>query len=234
MIEGKKVLAVVPARSGSKGIPDKNMSKVGGLSLIARTGDVLSAIPWLDRKIISTDSPRYSEEGLGHGLDAPFLRPSNLSGDVSTALEMILHALQECENIDNCQYDLIIIAEPTSPLRIPEDIEATVKALLGSNADSALTVSKIDTKCHPHKVFSISKERLIFYSSQGKSVSARQSLEPLYSRNGLGYCFRRETLLLKKELITENSIPVITTRPVANIDEPLDLLWAEFLLERLS
>jgi CMP-N-acetylneuraminic acid synthetase len=232
VIEGYSVLAVVPARSGSKGIPDKNMASLGGASLIARAGHVLGQVPWIDRRIISTDSARYAKEGMAHGLDAPFLRPPELSADHSAAREMILHALQACERIDEREYDLIIIAEPTSPFRESVDIETSMWMLLESGADAAVTVSRIDTKTHPHKIFSIKEGRLQYFAEEGSQVTARQTLEPLYARNGLCYCFRREILLSKGALITENTISIVTERPVVNIDEPLDLLWAEFLFEK--
>ena len=233
MLAGQTVLAVVPARSGSKSIPDKNMARIGGLSLIARAAKVLSQIPWIDRSVISTDSQRYADEASAHGLDAPFLRPENLSTDSTGAFETILHALETCEQMDHRNYDLIVVAEPTSPLRQTEDIEVTVKRLLESRADTALTVSRIDTKCHPNKAFRILDGCLAFYTPVGKQITARQQLEPLYARNGLCYCFRRETLVVKKCLLPDNSVPVITERCVANIDEPIDLLWAEFLIDKL-
>jgi CMP-N,N'-diacetyllegionaminic acid synthase len=232
MIEGLSVLAVVPARSGSRGIPDKNMASLGGRSLIARAAQVLSQVPWIDRRVISTDSARYAEEAMAYGLDAPFLRPAELSTDQAGAFETIVHALETCERLDGCRYGVVIVAEPTSPFRDPADIESAMQALLRSGADSAVTVSRIDTKTHPHKVFSISEGRLRYFSDEGKRVTARQSLSPLYARNGLCYCFRRETVVKKRALITDNTVSVITERPVVNIDEPLDLLWAEFLLER--
>lgn len=232
MIDGLRVLALVPARSGSKGIPDKNLARIGGRSLIARAGATLGQIPWIDRRVISTDSRLYAEEGRVYGLEAPFLRPAELSTDKAGALETFIHALETCERLDGQRYDLLIVTEPTSPLREPGDIETTVRALLRTGADSAVTVSRLDTKTHPHKIFSIADGRLRYFSAQGAGVTARQSLEPLYSRNGLCYCYRRETLLTKQALITDNTVSVITERPVANVDEPLDLLWAEFLLER--
>ena len=234
MFESMKVLAVVPARSGSKGIRDKNMAPVGGLSLIARAGVVLGQIPWIDRRIISTDSERYAEEGRRYGLEAPFIRPRELSTDSAGALDTFAHAIESCEQLDGQRYDLLIVTEPTSPLREPADIEATVKALLTTGADAAVTVSRLDTKTHPHKVFIIVDGLLQYFSDKGAGVTARQSLAPLYSRNGLCYCYRRETLLTKRALITDNTVSVITERPVANVDEPLDLLWAEFLLEQAN
>lgn len=234
MIEGLTVLAIVPARSGSKSIPDKNMARLVGLSLIARAGKVLSQVPWIDRRVISTDSERYAEEARAYGLEAPFLRPPELSTDRAGALETFVHALETCERLDRQPYALVIIAEPTSPLREPADIELTVKTMLKTGADSAVTVSRIDAKCHPHKVFSVVEGRLRYFSEKGKSIQGRQALAPLYARNGLCYCFRRETLLRQRALITDNTASVITERPVANVDEPIDLLWAEFLLEKLQ
>jgi CMP-N,N'-diacetyllegionaminic acid synthase len=234
MLENQTVLAVVPARSGSKSLPDKNMAQLGGLSLIAWAAKILSQIPWIDRRVISTDSPRYADEARLHGLDAPFLRPAPLSSDTATALDTMTHALETCEVIDGRTYDLVIVAEPTSPLREMRDIESTVKELLRTGADTALTVSPIDTKYHPNKALQVSRGLVKFYTPQGKTITRRQELESLYSRNGLCYCFRRETLLIKKSLITENAVAVITDRPIANIDEPIDLLWAKFLLERLQ
>lgn len=231
MILGQRVLAIVPARSGSKGIPDKNMSVVGGCSLIARAATVLKQIPWIDRRILSTDSDRYAAEATRYGLATPFLRPASLSSDTATALDTFVHALEACEKLDGAPYDLVVVTEPTSPLREASDIEATVTALLESDADSAVTVTQIDTKTHPDKVLRIEAGKLRFYTDQGITVTTRQVLQPLYCRNGLCYAFKRSTLLEKRALITGNTTSVITTRPVANIDEPLDLLWAEFLLE---
>lgn len=232
MIRDQRVLAIVPARGGSKGIPDKNLAVVGGLSLIARAAMVLAKVPWIDRRIISTDSPRYVEEAMRYGLAAPFLRPAFLSGDTATALDTFVHALDGCETVDGVRYDVVVVTEPTSPLREPADIEATVTSLLESEADSAVTVSRLDTKTHPDKVFSIESGRLRFYTEQGMTVTTRHALQPLYARNGLCYAFKRATLVEKHALITQNTVSVVSHRPVANIDEPLDLLWAEFLLDR--
>jgi CMP-N,N'-diacetyllegionaminic acid synthase len=230
--EGYSVLAIVPARSGSKGIANKNMALVGGMSLIARAGEVLARLPWIDRKIISTDSPDYAAEGRSHGLDAPFLRPAHLSGDKAGAFDMIVHALEACEQLDGRQYDVIVLTEPTSPLREPSDVDRTVNKLLESDADSAITVSRLDTKFHPDKIIVVSDGLVNFYSHIGKAIVGRQQLESLYCRNGLCYAFRRVTLLTHRALITRNTAAVLTERPIANIDEPIDLLWAQFLYER--
>ena len=92
MLDGMNVLAIVPARSGSKGIPNKNICELSGISLIGWAGLCLSKLKWLDGKIISTDSKDYAEEGKRYGLDAPFLRPENLSTDTSNIYDTVVHA----------------------------------------------------------------------------------------------------------------------------------------------
>src|SRR5437868_944736 len=100
MLRDRRVLAVVPARSGSRGIPDKNLRELDGMSLIGRAGATLGELPFIDRRIISTDDERYAAEGRRFGLDAPFLRPAELSTDEATAVDTVLHALHEVEAHD--------------------------------------------------------------------------------------------------------------------------------------
>ena len=126
MIATTRILAVVPARSGSKGIPDKNMQALGGNSLIARAGLTLKACPSVDRAIISTDSPRYAAEGRTHGLDAPFLRPPELSTDTAGAVETVIHAMNAAETHYGEFFGIVLIVEPTCPLRRPDDIEGAL------------------------------------------------------------------------------------------------------------
>src|SRR4051812_13645455 len=116
MIASRRVLAVVPARSGSKGIPDKNMQVVAGRSLIAHAAWTLKACPTVDRSIISTDTQAYADEGVAHGLDAPFLRPAHLSHDTAGAVETMIHAVGAAQAHYGEQFDLIAIVEPTCPL----------------------------------------------------------------------------------------------------------------------
>ena len=235
MLDGKNVLAIVPARSGSKGIPNKNMRKVLGISLIGRAGLCLSELNWLDGKIISTDSKDYAEEGKRYGLDAPFLRPENLSTDTSNTYDGVVYALNEAEKFYNKRFDVVILAEPISPLRKPEDLEGATKKLIASHADSVVTVCHLNSKCHPAKALSINDdERLVFYEERGAKVVNRQSLEPLYWRNGVCYVINRESLLENSWFFTDNTLPFIIDREIVNIDHPIELEWAEFLLKKHS
>lgn len=231
MIANTRVIAVVPARSRSKGIPDKNMQALGGHSLIARVGLTLQKCSSVDRAIISTDSPAYAEEGRAHGLDAPFLRPPELSTDTAGAVETVIHAVNSAETYYGEFFGIVLIVEPTSPFRRPDDIEGALKLIVESGADSVVTVSRIDTKYHPHKVLKIERERLTFYDMGGAAVNTRQSLVPLYYRNGACYVLTRQCLLEQKVIFSANTVPYVIDRLIMNIDEPLELEIARYFME---
>jgi CMP-N,N'-diacetyllegionaminic acid synthase len=230
MLQGRRVLAVVPARSGSKGILDKNIQILGGLSLIGWAGEVLKKIPWIDTRIISTDSELYAKEARKHGLESLFIRPDNISGDRATAIDTVIHAVEQAESHYKINFDIILIIEPTSPYRLSEDINGATKLLINSSSDSVVCVAPIDTKYHPHKVFKISENGMLsFFDKKGEKIQARQQLETLYARNGICYALTRDCIMIKKSIINKKTIPYIVKHYVINIDEPIDLEWAEFL-----
>lgn len=233
MYRDRCVLAVVPARSGSKGLPGKNMADLGGVSLIGRAGQCLGALPWLDRAVISTDDAGYAAEGERFGLSAPALRPAELASDAAGAVETVTHALQVAEDAFGERYDVVLIVEPTSPLRRPEDIEACVELLVDTGADSTLTVSMLSKKYNPRKVFALRSDGVVrFYEADGAAVVNRQELGDLYWRNGACYALTRACLLERRRVITDDSRAVVIGRELVNIDEPIELEWARFLLAR--
>lgn len=233
MYHGRKILAVVPARSGSKGIPHKNMKKIQGKSLIAHAARLLAGLKWLDARVISTDSKAYAAEAKRHGLDAPFLRPSDLSADSSGAVETMQHALRACEEHYETRFDVILIIEPTSPLRTKRDLEDCLKLLEKTGADSTLTVSPLSTKSHPNKIFTLDEARVKYFGQDGSRIQSRHQLSGKYFwRNGLCYALTRECLMEKQAIITDHTTAVVVDRSVSNIDDPLDLEWAEILMRR--
>jgi CMP-N,N'-diacetyllegionaminic acid synthase len=232
MWEGKRILAVVPARSGSKGVVDKNMRQLDGVSLIGRAGMVLAELDYLDARIISTDSDVYIEEGERYGLEAPFRRPSGLSGDGAGIVETMQHAVRESERHFSVHFDAVLIIEPTSPFRSAEDVTRTVRRLVESGADSAVTVSRVPTKFHPDKLLVERDGRLGFYTETGKSIIGRQMLSkgPLL-KNGLCYAITRECLMNESAVFTDDTVAVVVDREVVNVDDELELAWAELLLK---
>ena len=232
MFDGRTVLAVVPARGGSKGIPKKNLREVGGVSLVGRAGDLARSLRWLDAAVLSTDDPEIAEEGKRHGLDAPFLRPADLSGDLAGSHGVWRHAWLAAEDHYGKRFDLSILLEPTSPLRRGEDVTATVKTLLGGRHKSAATVSPAPAHFTPHKCLTVAGGRIGFYHPQGAQHATRQTIPTYYFRNGVCYALMRDTLMQEDAIIGDDCAAVIIDRPIVNIDDPFDLELAEFVLQR--
>jgi CMP-N,N'-diacetyllegionaminic acid synthase len=233
MIDGRTILAVVPARGGSKSIPGKNLKLVGGMSLVARAASVANALPIIDAAIISTDEPEIAAEGRAHGLDAPFLRPAELATDTSTSVDMWRHAWLAAEAHYSKRFDLSVLLEPTSPLRRPDDVERTLRALIGAGAPAAATVSPMPAHYTPHKTLKINENGEIdFYLEGGAKHSLRQGIPAYFGRNGLCYAVTREHLVDQGCIIDRGAVAVVIYRPVVNIDDMFELELAEWLLER--
>ncbi|HQU28275.1 MAG TPA: acylneuraminate cytidylyltransferase family protein [Nitrospirales bacterium] len=230
-----KVLAVVPARGGSKGIPRKNLCQVGGRSLIAHAGATVKALPWIDHAIISTDDAAMLEEGKQYGLDAPFLRPSNLAQDTTTAVDTWRHAWLASEAVYNCQFDLSVWLQPTTPLRTPEEVERTVQALVEGHHQAAATISRVPGHFTPQKILTVDGQHLIhYYLQDGAQHTGRQTIPAYYYRNGICYAVTRATLIDKGLIIEQDCVGVLIDRPILNIDEPLELALADLLASQSS
>jgi len=189
VIENIKILAVCPARGGSKGIPLKNLVPFLGVPLVARVGHLVSEISIIDRAIVSTDHPEIADVARQSGLDAPFFRPENLSGDQISDAQVLIHALKEMERIDKVQYDIVVMLQPTSPLRRKEHIVQAIEMLVHEHWDAVWTISETDSKHHPLKQLKVEANQLSYYDPNGHQIIARQQLTSLYHRNGVAYAF---------------------------------------------
>jgi len=235
VIDGLRVLAVVPARGGSKGLPRKNLLPVGGVPLVARVGDVVRGCPSVDRTVVSTDDEEIAAVAVASGIDAPFRRPEALSGDRIGDVEVLQHALAATEVDDGTHYDIILMLQPTSPLRTSEEVEESLARLVADDLDAVWTVSPTDGKSHPVKQLELDEDRapglLAHHHPDGAAVIARQQLSALWHRNGIAYVLRRATLE-SGTLMGVRTGGFVIEHPVANIDDALDLAWADFLLSR--
>jgi len=232
--DGLNVLAVVPARGGSKSIPRKNLCLVGGISLVGKAAQVADSLSWVDKAMLSTDDGEIAKEGLSHGLEVPFMRPEELAGDLSTSVDVWRDAWVKSERHYGMQFDISILLEPTSPLRRPEDVERTVAALLDGDHLAAVTISKAPAHFTPHKCLTVNAGGEIgFYLENGALFSIRQKIpESYYYRNGVCYAVRREAVVYKGQILEERCAAVIIDRPLVNIDEPFDLEMAEWLINK--
>ena len=229
--ERLRTLAVVPARGGSKGLPRKNVLPVGGVPLIARVGAVVSDCPSIDRTVVSTDDEEIAAVAVAAGIDAPFRRPVELSGDLIGDIDVLQHALAATEADDGTHYDVIVMLQPTSPLRTAAQVEAAIAMLVTDGLDAVWTVSPTDGKAHPLKQLRLEGGRLTYDHPDATSIVARQQLAPLWHRNGVAYVLRR-SCLDQGLLLGARTGGLVIDGPVANIDDALDLAWADFLLAR--
>jgi CMP-N-acetylneuraminic acid synthetase len=231
--QDKTVLVVVPARGNSKGIPRKNLQRVGGLSLIAHAARTAAALPWIDAAILTTDDEEMAEEGRKFGLDVPFLRPPELSTDTATSIDTWRHAWLECERHYGKRFDVSLLLQPTTPLRRPEEVERTLKTLVEGNHRAAATVGRVPTDFSPARCLTLGEDgTLSFYSSEGANVTRRQDFPPLYFRDGTCYAVTRESLVDRGQIVEEDCAAVLIDHFVVNIDEPFELELAEFMLAR--
>ncbi len=231
-LRGLTVLAVVPARGGSKSIPHKNLAHVGGISLVGRAGDLAAGLDWVDRAIISTDDEEIAAEAVKYGLDAPFMRPEELAGDKSTSNDMWRHAWLAAEDYYGIRFDVSILLEPTSPLRRAEDVKLTVQTLVDSGHKAAATLSPTQTHFAPQKTLQLDdRGNLKPYLPVGRTA-LRQDIPDYYHCNGICYALRRATLVDEGHVMEEDCIAVVINRPLVNIDDPFELELAEWMLER--
>lgn len=232
-LEGKKILCVVPARGGSKSIPKKNLAKVCGVSLVGHAGRTLQKLPWVDAKVLSTDDDAIAAEGRRHGLDTPFMRPAELASDTATSLQMWQHAWLASEKHYGTRFDISLLIEPTSPLRLPEDLERTAQRVAKDGYPAAVTVSRTPAHFTPQKALIVDEQGNIDYyiGKEGRQFHNRQAIPAYFHRNGICYAVSRP-FLLQENLILDGARPVIIDRPVVNIDEEIELELAEWFMAR--
>ena len=225
------MLAVVPARGGSKGIPRKNMCKLGSLSLIGWAAKTVAELSWIDTAVLSTDDLEMAEEGRRHGLEAPFLRPEALASDTASSAEMWRHAWCESERHFGQRFDISILLQPTTPLREASDVERTVQAMVDGNHCAAATVSRLPGHYTPEKCLTVDANGVIgFYQEAGATYTARQSIPEYYHRNGACYAVTRETLVDHGHIVEKDCVAVEIEEYTVNIDDPIELQMAEFML----
>lgn len=234
MIQGLSVLAVVPARGGSKGVPLKNLREVAGRSLVARVGDVIADVPEIDRAVVSTDHAGIAKAAEEAGIAAPFMRPESISGDFIGDLDVLTHALEASEKVDGRRYDIVVMLQPTSPLRTAAQVSATIRMLVEGNWDSVWTVSPSDSKAHPLKQLKVSDGAMDYYDPAGSQIIARQQMGTVYHRNGISYALKRECLLGQRTIKGQRSGALIIEGHHVSIDTEWDFKLVEFVLEHMG
>ena len=196
MIDGKKIIAIVPARQGSKGLAKKNIINFIGKPLLAWSIEAALQSNYVDRIIVSTDSTEIAGVGEKFGADIPFIRPSYLSEDSSTSVEVICHAIEFMSEKLGENFDFVILLEPTSPLRTSEDVDLALEKLIGSpDARSLVSVGESESQ-HNKLQFNITESEFISVEPSSKKFvhMRRQDLARSYFLDGSIYLSYIHTL----------------------------------------
>jgi CMP-N-acetylneuraminic acid synthetase len=202
------VLAVVPARSGSKGIPGKNIRPLAGRTLVARCADVCGASGVVDRAILTTDDEEIAEIGRQVGLEVPFLRPAELARDETPMLPVIQHAVAFVE-ATGMMPAIVLVIQPTSPLRRPEHLVEAVRLLESSTPSAVVSVVELPRHLSPDYVMRIEGDRLEPFLPGGLAVTRRQDARPAYVRDGTVYAVRRDVLMEQNSLYGRACRPLV-------------------------
>jgi len=193
LINGKSVLAVIPARGGSKGLPGKNIKVINGKPLIAWSIDCALKSKYIDKVIVSTDSNKIASVSKKYKAEVPFLRPKKLSTDKASSIDVIIHCVDWLERKKKF-YDLIVLLEPTSPLRDTKDIDKAIELLLKEKkAESIVGVCKVES-AHPDFLVKLEKNFLRPYKENKFKTIRRQDISDLYFFEGSLYISYVESL----------------------------------------
>lgn len=225
----ERILGLVPARAGSKGIPNKNARLLAGIPLLARAirSGLDSGV--INRVLLTTDSREFAELGMKAGAEVPFMRPPELARDDTPMLPVIQHAVRHLV-AEGWSPEIVVLLQPTAPFRQPQDIMKAVRMLRDDpQADSVVSVEAVPDHYSPYFVMKVSDNRLLPFMTDGLKVTRRQDAPKAYSRNGQFYVMRTRTLLEKNSIYGENCLPYITSHEAVNLDTMDDWVAAEKL-----
>jgi CMP-N,N'-diacetyllegionaminic acid synthase len=228
-----KILAVITARGGSKGVPRKNIRPVCGKPLIAHTIETtLQVRDRLHRLIVSTEDAEIAAVSREYGAQVPFMRPPELAVDTTPSLPVLQHAVREVEALDGIRLDWVLLLQPTSPLRTADDILAAMALAAAGGCDSVISV--VQAPIHPLFMKRIQEDQLLPFSEEltEKEGTRRQDAQPpAYVRNGAIYLTRREVLMEMNSIWGRIIRPyVMPSERSVNVDSELDLKLAELML----
>ena len=225
-----RVLCVIPARGGSKGIPLKNVAPLAGKPLLHYALTAALAAKGVTRVVVSSEHPVILDVARQYGEDIPLERPTELAQDETPSHPVALHAIDTRERMGDEPYDYVLLLQATAPLVAPGDIDRTIGLMVQTGCDSCVTVTPVGD-LHPAKLKVLEGDRLCPYLEEERTYT-RQKLPAVYIRNGSCYAAKR-SVLLGGSLYGDDVRAVTVPRERSiNIDEPIDLAFAEFLLTR--
>lgn len=229
MKNNQKILALIPARAGSKGIKDKNIIDLNGKPLIAYSIQEALKSRYIDKVVVSTDGEEIAEVSKRYGAEVPFLRPEYLAADNSKTIDSMLHCIEELKGMGE-HYDYVVLLQPTQPLRLAFHIDEAIEQIIKSEEDGLVSVSKV--KDHPILIRTIGEDNHLENLLPGCSTKRRQDFPDYFKVNGAIYINKINDNFNKDTSLNDNSLPYIMDEKYdVDIDELLDLKIAKLLLD---
>lgn len=225
MLEGRRILGLITARGGSKGIPRKNLVDLVGKPLIAWSIEAGLA-SCIDRLVVSTEDEEIAQVAKQWGCEVPFMRPMELAADDTPGMAPVLHAVELLAE----GFDYVVLLQPTSPLRRPEDIDGCVAECVHSGAPACVSLKAAEHG--PHWMYELDSGSRLVPFIKGDVIERRQDLPQAYALNGAVYVAEPGFLLECRTFLTSDTVGyVMPSARSLDIDEPLDLLIARALIE---
>lgn len=232
MINGKSVIAIIPARAGSKGLPGKNIKPLCGKPLIAWSIEAGLASRYIDEVMVSTDSEEIAEVAREFGAAVPFLRPAVLASDTATTFDAVKHAIDYYVSEKRQQFDCIVLLEPTSPLRERSDLDQMIEKIASMDSDYDAIVSLGGVHEHPSIMKRILGNQIEPYSKDLVMTTRRQDNDSAYFPYGVGYVVKTKTLLVEKTFYPRRTMHHMIKRyQCYEIDDIYDFLAIENIMK---
>lgn len=227
-----KILAIIPARGGSKGIPRKNIKLLGNKPLISYSIKRALESELLDTVMVSTEDQEIACIAGELGLKVPFMRPESLAQDFSPSLDVVINVLETYKEMGK-EFDAVMILEPTNPFRTSNEIDDCIRIFKNKNSDSLITVKEVPPQFNPHWVFEENEESLLHKAIGETTVIARRQILPkAYARDGSVYITKTEVVLQQRSLFGETIAYRLNDNPYQiNIDSLEDWKEAEKMLK---
>jgi len=227
------IIALIPARSGSKGVPNKNIRHIDGIPLIAYSIAAALKSTLVDRVIVSTDSEEYAELAISYGAEAPFIRPKDISGDLATDVEFFKHVIDWLQENENFVPEYFVHLRPTTPFRDPKILDKAIEEFVGSGYSALRSCHKMSESSY--KTFEVENDIFKCICNGGSDIEssniARQAFPVTYDANGYIDIVRSE-MISKHNLIHGSKVRAFITNTAHEIDEINDIDFLEYLIQK--
>lgn len=228
MYKSKRILSLIPARGGSKGIKDKNIIEICGYPLIAYSIMASSGSKYIDSTVVSTDSVKIAKIAKAYEASVPFMRPAALASDYAKTIEVVLHAIDMLE-LKGERFDVLILLQPTQPLRTSDDIDAAIECFFERGECSLVSVSLAED--HPLLLRTVDAKGNARPLLNENSTCRRQDMKDYYKVNGCIYINRISELSGETSFNDNQAAFVMKPEHSVDIDEMKDICLAEFFLK---